>query len=207
MKKNKMMRAASALLVATLLSTSVISGTFAKYTSEASASDSAKVAKWSFTVGDKDIVNSETISFELFNTVKEADTTVGENHLKTTDGTIIAPGTGGSFEIKLQNKSEVTAKYAIEFSATNANSIPIEYSKDGKKWNSSVDSLDIAASDATVLDYENGAKTTDTVTVYWRWAFEDETKSTDRDTSDTLLGKEANASVQVTAKITAIQVD
>ena len=46
MRKNKMMRTASGLLVATLLTTSVISGTFAKYTTEETGSDSARVAKF-----------------------------------------------------------------------------------------------------------------------------------------------------------------
>ncbi|MCH5316008.1 MAG: hypothetical protein J1E81_08840 [Eubacterium sp.] len=50
MKKNKMMRIASVLLVAVLLSTSIISGTFAKYVTEGSASDSARVAKFGVTV-------------------------------------------------------------------------------------------------------------------------------------------------------------
>lgn len=46
MKKNRMMRLASVLLVLVLLTTSVISGTFAKYTTQDSASDAARVAKW-----------------------------------------------------------------------------------------------------------------------------------------------------------------
>ena len=46
MKKNKVMRFASLLLIATLLTTSVISGTFAKYTTSDSAQDTARVAKF-----------------------------------------------------------------------------------------------------------------------------------------------------------------
>ena len=46
MKKNVMMRVASVLLVAVLLTTCAISGTFAKYTTQDSASDKARVAKW-----------------------------------------------------------------------------------------------------------------------------------------------------------------
>ena len=46
MKKNKMMRLASSLLVAVLLTSSVISGTFAKYVTSDGASDSARVAKF-----------------------------------------------------------------------------------------------------------------------------------------------------------------
>lgn len=44
MKKNNMMRAAGVLLIAVLLTTSVISGTFAKYVTSDTADDSARVA-------------------------------------------------------------------------------------------------------------------------------------------------------------------
>ncbi|MDO5389708.1 MAG: hypothetical protein Q4F24_01285 [Eubacteriales bacterium] len=50
MKKNKAMRTASGLMIATLLTTSIISGTIAKYTTEDSAYDVARVAKWGVTV-------------------------------------------------------------------------------------------------------------------------------------------------------------
>lgn len=46
MKKNRMMRIASVLLVAVLLTTSIISGTFAKYVTSGEAEDSARVAKF-----------------------------------------------------------------------------------------------------------------------------------------------------------------
>ena len=46
MKKNVMMRVASALLVAVLLTTCSISGTFAKYVTEDAGADQARVAKW-----------------------------------------------------------------------------------------------------------------------------------------------------------------
>ena len=46
MRKNKMMRLASGLLVAVLLTTCTISGTFAKYVTSAKADSSARVAKF-----------------------------------------------------------------------------------------------------------------------------------------------------------------
>ena len=46
MKKNKRMRTASGLMIAALLTTSMISGTFAKYTTADAAQDSARAAKW-----------------------------------------------------------------------------------------------------------------------------------------------------------------
>ena len=67
MKKNKMMRAASALLVAVLLTTSVISGTFAKYITEDKGSDEARVAKWGVVI--------EADSFGMFKTDYTKDDT------------------------------------------------------------------------------------------------------------------------------------
>lgn len=46
MKKNTMMRIASFLLIAVLITTSTISGTYAKYVTKADADDTARVAKW-----------------------------------------------------------------------------------------------------------------------------------------------------------------
>jgi len=46
MKKNRMLRLASTLMILTLLTTSIIGGTFAKYTTTGSATDTARVAKW-----------------------------------------------------------------------------------------------------------------------------------------------------------------
>ena len=46
MRKNKLMRLASLLLVLVLLTSSVISGTLAKYVMNASGSDSARVARF-----------------------------------------------------------------------------------------------------------------------------------------------------------------
>ena len=50
MKKNTMMRIASVLLIAVLLTTSVISGTYAKYVTSDSVSDSARVARFGVVV-------------------------------------------------------------------------------------------------------------------------------------------------------------
>lgn len=49
MQKNKMMRLGSGLLVLTMLTTCIISGTFAKYVTGDEKSDSARVAKWGVT--------------------------------------------------------------------------------------------------------------------------------------------------------------
>lgn len=74
MKKNKMMRIASLLLVAVLLSTSIISGTFAKYVTSDSVADSARVAKFGVVVtGSGSLFANTYFNKELGNTPGDAD--------------------------------------------------------------------------------------------------------------------------------------
>ena len=63
MRKNKMMRAASALMVAVLLTTCTISGTFAKYVTTASGNDTARVAKWGVQI---DMAGFSDVDNDLF---------------------------------------------------------------------------------------------------------------------------------------------
>ena len=93
MKKNKMMRVASALLVAVLLTTCAISGTFAKYVTTADANDTARVAKWGVSV---------TATGSLFETQYANDGTIekdeGGNDIACTvissgSDDVVAPGT------------------------------------------------------------------------------------------------------------------
>ena len=60
MKKNTMMRVASVMLMAVLLTTSAISGTFAKYVTSDSGSDSARVAKFGVVLSIADSSNFKT---------------------------------------------------------------------------------------------------------------------------------------------------
>ena len=96
MRKNKMMRAASGLLVATLLTTSVISGTFAKYTTSAEGTDTARVATWGF--NDK---SSITLS-DLFKTAYD------NNNVKS-NVDVIAPGTTNEASFKFAYAGQETA--------------------------------------------------------------------------------------------------
>lgn len=82
MKKNKIMRIASALLVLALLSTCAISGTFAKYVTSDSASDTARVAKFGVVVTAWDDSAFST-SYETGN----------ETVVSSTSDKLVAPGT------------------------------------------------------------------------------------------------------------------
>lgn len=115
MKKNTMMRLASGLLVAVLLSTCAISGTFAKYVTSDSSTDSARVAKWGVSV----VASGD----DLFNN-QYTDTTNGLTVESVDDKKVVAPGTsnaefsaeGLKFEIKGQ--PEVAVKITYNFTVT-----------------------------------------------------------------------------------------
>lgn len=113
MKKNVMMRTASALLVLVLLTTCIISGTFAKYITSAEGSDSARVAKFGVEV---------TASGSMFS--KHYNNATGGNGIATTvtgsvdssnDDNIFAPGTKGEMvKMKLSGIPEVNVQVTYD---------------------------------------------------------------------------------------------
>lgn len=126
MKKNKMMRLASALLVAVLLTTSAISGTFAKYVTTNTGADSARVAKWGVVIT---LANEETLKaddLKLFNTKYDSDTnaTVVSADVKG-DARVVAPGTKGGMSFTVTGTPEVALRLDVEVEEANAIQLPI----------------------------------------------------------------------------------
>ena len=199
MKKNVMMRVASALLVAVLMTTCAISGTFAKYTTTVSSSDSARVAKWEFTIDGAAL--EDNFTFDL------AETWTDYNGSAEVDvaSKLLAPGTKGSFDIALKNLSEVNAKYTLTLTESIANlpaavdeaDFPVEYSLDETVWSKDITTL-------TLNEVAIAMNESKPITVYWRWAF---LETDEANAIDTALGVAGNVEVTVTAKITVNQVD
>lgn len=104
MKKNKMMRLASGLLVAVLITTSTISGTFAKYVTSADATDSARVAKWGVAV--------EVTGDDAFGTnYNDAVEATGTKVVSFNGDNVLAPGTNGTLgTAKVAGQPEVKVK-------------------------------------------------------------------------------------------------
>ena len=191
------MRLASVLLVAVLMTTCAISGTFAKYVSEGTATATAKVAKWSIMVEGQDIaVDNSTIAFDLAETWTDFD---GSAEVDVAHK-LLAPGTKGSFDFAIQNTAAVNVKYSITLTEAlsavpagyNEADFPVEYSTDNAHW--SADIADAVAAGA--INMGDSA----TITVYWRWAF------AGNDTTDTAFGVTA-PTVTITATIVVEQVD
>ena len=119
MKKNKMMRVASVLLVAVLLTTSVISGTFAKYVTTGSATDSARVAKFGVEVKAEGTLFDKTYLKASANTPGGA-TEDGSDFtgltVESTNDKVVAPGTKSAetgLKLSVTGTPEVDVKVNI----------------------------------------------------------------------------------------------
>lgn len=115
MKKNKMMRLASTLLVAVLLTTSVISGTFAKYVTTNSGADTARVAKFGVCV----TVNDDLGLFDTEYAKEDANYTGTLSVKSSTEDQVVAPGTKGSMTFTITGKPEVATRVSIAFGQNN----------------------------------------------------------------------------------------
>ena len=193
-RSSMMVRLVAVLAVTMMFTMCLVGGTFAKYTSSGTGTDTATVAKWDIRVNGSEIAKSDTFTFDLFQTITDSDLTSAETDIAPADGSIIAPGTSGKFSIAIQNLSQVNATYTIDYTVTNTNNIPVEFSTNGTDWKRDINALD-------VTDVAIGLGTDTTVTVQWRWVF------AGNDTTDTALGSAATATLTVAAKVTATQVD
>ncbi|MBE6887521.1 MAG: hypothetical protein E7484_03770 [Ruminococcaceae bacterium] len=213
MKKNRMMRLASGLLVAVLITTSTISGTFAKYTTADTASDEARVAKWGITVIAKD--NDENDLF-LENYTDAVSSVANEE--------IVAPGTSGTMtDIAVNGTPEVDFKatYTADLTLTGWTvdvdgdpatpdtevyfPIVITVNGDEKAFTGTKQTeLDAFISDVEAAiggatkTYTAGQTIADTLDVSWKWDF---SVNTDKDIRDTRLGDAAAAGNAATIKL------
>ena len=228
MKKNKFLKLASGLLVLCLLTTCVISTTFAKYVTEDSASDTARVAKWGVTITTVDDGDSKVVK----DTLDSAD----EAHISVAQADkLLAPGTKGSLlSASIQGKPEVAFNVDIDFTLTLANwsvdsaeYCPIVFTVNdvtysmtdmgGTNESATVADLVTAVQNAVVValqasaneDYAADAtyfETAKVVTLSWAWAFDGGVGQTDE--KDTALGDATTpATLGYDLTITATQID
>lgn len=213
MKKNKMMRLASVLLIAVLMSTCAISGTFAKYTTSVSSSDSARVAKWGFEPVAMDITG-------LFAKVYDANAT---DYTVQSEVDVIAPGTQGfaQFAFKYDeangiNAPEVDYTFVVDTTGSSCdasiqNNANIQWKLDSGDWVTWTELIAAIEALDGDEDYEAGELPAafgiddNTHTIYWRWVF---TTGIDSDVVDTGMGNaDELANVKIVIKITATQID
>ena len=206
MKRNTILRVSAILLVLTLLSTCVISGTFAKYTTSADANDDARIAKWGVVV---------EATAEAF-TENDDDTVIsfvsGEN--------VLAPGTDGNLcGLKITGQPEVAVKIAAtaeleltDWAVDGAYYCPLvitvgttefkgnDYA-DAEKFEEAVEKAIVAEIAKDSVDPNTNLA--DSVAVTWAWAYEG-----NDDVKDTALGNAAApAKISIAVSVTVTQID
>ena len=230
MKKNRMMRLASILLVATLMSTCTISGTFAKYVTSAESTDFARVAEF----GVRITANGETFK----DTYQGLET--GWTSADTVDGEgedVVAPGTKGDMvSMELSGTPEVATRvsYAVEEIALDgwtlsggAEYCPIIFNVEGETYGTKdtaatnkyddVDDLKAALVTAVAGYKQDFAPNTNlasaevsakALSISWEWPFY---VDADHDVKDTDLGNKAAAGnhgvIQIKVATTVTQID
>ena len=230
MKKNVMMRVASVLLICVLLTSSVISGTFAKYVTTASGSDSARVAKWGVSVDPKGNLFLEDYA------KTDGTYTVSGNTVESIDTwKVVAPGTGhGLTEVVLSGAPEVATRITYVADVTLSGWVvggveycPIIFTVEGHTYGmygttaeytfGTIAVLEQAVEEAIAAckaDYAPNTNLADAAvtaafpTVSWEWPFY---TSDENDVKDTALGDAAAAGypagITVTIQTTVTQID
>lgn len=193
MKRNKFFMLGIVTVLVAVLSLTFVSNTFAKYTSTVTGSDTAKVAKWAFTIeaekfGKEGKAFTEKFAFNLFDSIVD---TVDGNPDAHVAANVIAPGTKGTFDLNITNNSEVNATYEIDFTVTNGSNIPLEFTVDGADNGNTLTNIE-------AVELAKGASTT--ITIAWEWPFEGD------DGLDTSLGIN-EATITVEAEMQFTQVD
>lgn len=219
MKKNRMMRMASTLLVAVLLTTCTISGTFAKYVTEKTGTDSARVAKF----GVEIVANGSTFAQEYETHDPAVKATIAKSVVTSGDmKDLVAPGTNGEMvamtlkgipEVAVNVKYNATLTINDKWKDWNGKEyFPIYFKVNDRTFGTDDSGLEFDVTSANIAalitDVQNAINayskdypahtdlskegTVATPDVEWFWAF---STSPENDKRDTFLGDTAAANV------------
>lgn len=204
-----------ALVALTLVTVFTVSGTYAKYTTTGTSTDSARVAKFGVTITSKDA--TENTMF-----------TTGDGEYVSATQDVVAPGTKGDlagFTIagspEVAVKAEISAVLELEnwTLANGSEYMPLIFTVAnvdyyvGKDGITTVDELITAVEGAIAVsgEYKVGEAISAVMpTVSYRWDYEADsalTGNTQNDTNDTVLGNNGTAptvNLTVTATVTQI---
>lgn len=195
MKKNIIAKIGAAAVVLTMVTTSLVGGTFAKYTSTVSGDVKASVAAWkiAFKNGDTDITSNESVEISLNNM---------DNAVK--DGKI-APGSYGEIKLTIDGSgTEVSYDYKVVADLEQLSGIPIKFYTDGKHGTELTPTGNtLTLADTTSVD-KDALDKINFVTIYWAWNATGKTETTEIDTADTAAGKDPKSGT-ITLTMTATQ--
>lgn len=227
LKKNTLLRSCLYITMAAVVTLSITAGTFAKYTTEKTVSDSARVAKFDVSLG------SDSSTIDIF---KTAYGTSGTEEIKAANGTdkVVAPGASGDFSIDVVNNGEVAVAVSTTATGTGLDKVPLIF-KFGENYysdyfeagaiNAKVGAADVASitiagnvqamftaaftgSETIAANAGNGGKLTKEMS--WFWPAESykttETNVAGGDSRDTTLGEAGTQECTIEVTMTATQV-
>ncbi len=219
MKKSGLsMKLAAITLVMTMITASLVSGTYSKYTQQVTATDTVRVAKFAFNLKDTGgaHVLTQSSSSGAIDIFKHTDAGVyGSGSTK-----IIAPGTTGTLNFTVENLSEVKVGATFVLTETNDSNIPIYYTlgSNPQRYSAkltgtysggtyaSLSALQSAMAIASINASDGTTPVTNTVDLKWTWAF-DSAGTGQTDSADTALGIGGTATVTLAIQTTVTQLD
>lgn len=166
----KKMTVLCGLLMAVLVTAYSVSGTYAKYTSSMETTDSARVARWSINVGEKEALGLFQLAYGANDEIKSSNTDL-----------VVAPGASGEVDINITGTAEVAYKLVVDIDETKSvndvryadgNVSPIKFSLDGSNWfeyEQLETQLKTALGDNT---YAANSTLNKSVKLYWKWAYD-----------------------------------
>ena len=223
MKKNKMMRIASVLLVAVILTTCAISGTFAKYVTSENGSDSARVAKFGVEV----TANGSTFATEYDTDDTNVVGTIAKSVVSSDTKNLVAPGTKDEMvKMTLSGQPEVAVKVTYDATVTlndkwtdgtnfyfplvikvNNTAVDLSSATDAAGVQTAIEDAIEAYSKNYDPNTDLGTVGTDSLAISWEWPFE----VSGNDVKDTHLGDEAAngraAEITIAVTTTVTQID
>lgn len=214
MKKNYCLRAAALLLVCCIFGLCTITGTMAKFNKPlpgAGAEVRAGVFMVLLKVGDDDWVElgqadlGGPLEIALYDVLKQEDAVTTHNSNVLAVPKIVAPGTGGMFEIAVKNLSEVAVDVMIELgdSYDISDGPHLEWAAGAPSgWSTTIPAFPGGSIRLAAL---SGVETTGSV--YWRWRFH---RNASEDIDDTgwgvLSADEDRLTIDIPLIIRAVQV-
>lgn len=209
MKKINITKITAIVLFLTMLALTIISGTYAKYTTSITKPSTATVAKWKINLtGNK--TEAQEHELDLFANIADLDgldstylssAKLEENTENDVAANKIAPGTWGKIAFSIENASEVNATYEINVTnVTMTDNLPIYISLNGKDWEKLENTVTpITLKSSTAIDMN----TTEEGALFWKWDYF--TSDTQDKDETTIAEKTSDVTCNVTLEIKATQ--
>lgn len=172
MKTRNLIRFSALALTLTMVTTSLVGGTLAKYTTTVQGVDTTTIARFGYEANDGaddvEFTTSSSVDLDLFDNLKtDATSTIADDSANSNDNTetnmMFAPGAYGSFDIQLDGTHSdvdiemVGSKVTASAVNSNGNSITDEFISYTIIYNPSGISSETSATLASSYDVQRGS--------------------------------------------------